>query len=58
MSKPSAPLEIHISAANIEGDDVHCRIQLEALIASLVSHKHPELKISFPTATMTTSRSA
>ena len=42
----------------IEGDDVHCRIQLEALIASLVSHKHPELQISFPTATMTTSRSA
>ena len=42
----------------IEGDDEHCRIQLEALIASLVTHKHPELKISFPTATMTTSRSA
>ena len=58
MSNASAPLDIHISTAYTEGDDVHCRIQLEALIASLVSHKHPELKISFPTATMTTSRSA
>lgn len=41
----------------IEGDDDNCRARLEGLITDLLSSKHPEIKISFSTSSMTTFRS-